>query len=175
MITGTPMTRQEWIKKWLYYGLLLLFTAFLQRRLFGRLQLLGVMPVLLPLAVMALASLEGAAGGAGFGVAAGALSTYLDGSSAWTVLLLCVCGLLTGLLAQHVLSRSFFGYVLCCLGAMLLREGWFTALYWYRDAVQPLVVLRVAGPELLCTMLVCPLIYVMFRFLYYRWGAGYYE
>lgn len=169
------MTRQELIKKWLYYGLLLLFTAFLQRRLFGRLRLLGVMPVLLPLAVMALASLEGAAGGAGLGVAAGALCTYLDGSSAWTVLLLCVCGLLTGLLAQHVLSRSFFGYVLCCLGAMLLREGWLILLYWYRDAVQPRTLLRVAVPELLCTMLVCPLIYVMFRFLYNRWGAGYYE
>lgn len=169
------MTRQEFIKKWLIYGLLLLFTAFLQRRLFGRLRLLGVMPVLLPLAVMALSSLEGAAGGAGFGVAAGVLATYLDGSSPWVVLLLCLCGLLTGLLAQHVLSRSFFGYVLCCLGAMLLREGGLILLHWYRDAVQPLVLLRVAAPELLCTMLVSPLIYVMFRFLYYRWGAGYYE
>lgn len=169
------MTRQEFIKKWLIYGLLLLFTAFLQRRFFGRLRLFGVMPVLLPLAVMALASLEGAAGGAGFGVAAGALSTYLDGSSAWAVLLLCLCGLVTGLLAQHVLSRSFFGYVLCCLGAMLLREGWLILLHWYRDAVHPLTLLRVAAPELVCTMLVSPLLYVMFRFLYYRWGAGYYE
>lgn len=175
MITGTPMTRQEFIKKWLYYGLLLLFTAFLQRRLFGRLQLFGVMPVLLPPAVMALASLEGAAGGAGFGVAAGVLSTYLDGSSAWVVVLLCVCGLLTGLLAQHVLSRSFFGYVLCCLGAMALREGWLVLVYWYRDVAAPRTLLRVAVPELVCTMLICPLIYVMFRFLFYRWGAGYYE
>lgn len=174
MNTGTPMTRQEFIQKWLFYTLLLLFIAFLQRRLFGRLRLFGVMPVLLPLAVMALASLEGAAGGAAFGIAAGALSTYLDGSSAWAVLLLCVCGLLTGLLAQHVLSRSFFGYVLCCFCAMLLREGWIVLSCWYRGAAQPPALLRVAVPELACTMLVCPLIYVMFRFFYYRWGAGYY-
>lgn len=169
------MTRQEFIKKWLYYTLLLLFIAFLQRRLFGRLRLFGVTPILMPLAVMSLASLEGAAGGAAFGIVAGVLSTYLDDSSAWVVLLLCLCGMLTGLLAQHVLSRSFFGYVLCCLGALVLREGWIILSYWYGGVAQPLVLLRVAVPELVCTMLVCPLIYVMYRFLYYRWGAGYYE
>ena len=167
------MTRQDFIKKWLIYGLVLLLTALLQRQLFGRLRLFGVTPVLLPLAVMALASLEGAAGGAGFGIAAGAVSMYLDGSGAWAVLLLCLCGAVTGLLAQYALSRSFFGYLLCCLGTLALRGGW-NVLSRLRLAPLP-VLMGVAWPELLCTMLLSPLVYVMFRFFYHRWGAGYYE
>ena len=169
------MTRQEFLKKWLIYGLVLLLTALLQRQLFGRLRLLGVTPVLLPLAVMALASLEGAAGGAGYGIAAGVVSMYLDGSSAWAVLLLCLCGAIAGLLAQHVLSRSFFGYLLCCLGTMTLRGAWLVLSRWYRGMAPPAVLLGVAGPELLCTMLISPLIYLLLRFFYRRWGAGYYE
>lgn len=169
------MTRQDFFKKWLAYGLLLLFVALLQRQVFGRIRLLGVMPVLMPAAAIALASLEGAVGGAAFGIAAGVLSTYLDGSSAWMVLLLCLCGIGSGLFVRHVMSRSFPGYLLCCLGAMTLRESGLVLVKWLQGVAQPLVLLRVAAPELLYSMLVCPLIYVMFRFLYYRWGAGYYE
>jgi len=169
------MTRQDFMKKWLIYGLVLLLTALLQRQFFGRLRPFGVTPVLLPLAVLALASLEGAAGGAGYGIAAGVVSMYLDGSSAWAVLLLCLCGAVGGLLAQYALSRSFFGYLLCCLGAMTLRGAWLV-LIRLRQGTAPLaVLLRVAGPELLCTMLVSPLIYLLLRFFYNRWGAGYYE
>lgn len=169
------MTRQDFIKKWLVYGLVLLLTALLQRQVFGRLRLLGVTPALLPLAVMALASLEGAAGGAGFGIAAGMVAMYLDGSSAWAVLLLCLCGAATGLLAQYSLSRSFFGYLLCCLGALVLRGGWNVLVRWRLGAAPLPVLLGVAWPELLLTMLLSPLIYPLLRFFYYRWGAGYYE
>lgn len=169
------MTRQDFLKKWLVYGLVLLLAALLQRQVFGRLRLLGVTPLLLPLAVMALASLEGAAGGAGFGIAAGVVSMYLDGSSAWAVLLLCLCGAVTGLLAQYALSRSFFGYLLCCLGALLLRGGWAVLTRWRAGVAGLPVLLGVAWPELLCTMLLSPLIYLLFRFFYHRWGAGYYE
>ena len=169
------MTRQDLLKKWLIYGLVLLLIALVQRQFFGRLRPLGVTPVLLPLAVMALASLEGAAGGAGYGIAAGVVSMYLDGSSAWAVLLLCLCGAVTGLLAQYALSRSFFGYLMCCLGAMTLRGIWFMLTRWHQGAVPLAVLLRVAGPELLCTMLISPLIYPLMRFFYHRWGAGYYE
>ena len=169
------MTRQDFLKKWLIYGLVLLLTALLQRQFFVRLRPLGVTPVLLPLAVMALASLEGAAGGAGYGIAAGIVSMYLDGSSAWAVLLLCLCGAVTGLLAQYALSRSFFGYLLCCLGTMTLRGAWFVLIRWRRGLAPLAVLLGVAGPELLCTMLASPLIYLLLRFFYNRWGAGYYE
>lgn len=169
------MTRQDFWKKWLLYGLLLLFVALLQRQVFGRIRLLGVMPVLMPAAVIALASLEGAVGGGAFGIAAGVLATSLDGSRAWAVLLLCLCGVASGVIIRHVVSRSFPGYLLCCLGAMALREAGLVLTKWWQGVAGPLVLLRVAAPELLYTMLVSPLIYVMFRFLYYRWGAGYYE
>lgn len=168
------MTQQDIFKKWMVYGLVLVMTAGLQQQVFGRLRLFGAAPVLLPLAVMALASLEGAADGAGFGMGAGMIAIYLDGSSAWVVLLLCLCGIITGLLAQHSLSRSFLGYLLCCLGAMILREGWCVLIRWYQDVAPLRVLLRVAGPEFLYTMLLSPLVYLMFRFVYRRWGTGYY-
>lgn len=168
------MTRQDFIKKWAAYALALVLTAALQELLFSHLRPLGVVPVLLPLALAALAALEGAAAGAGFGIAVGVFSMFLDGMGAWIILLGCLAGLVTGLLARYVLSRSFLGFVVCSLGMLVLRMACLVVTYWLRGAAPIPVLLRVGGLELGWTMLLCPVIYGMFRFIYPRWGAGYY-
>lgn len=168
------MTRQDFIKKWIMYALALALTAGLQELLFSRLRPLGVVPVLLPLALTALAALEGAAAGAGFGIAVGVLSMFLDGAGAGIILLACLAGLISGLLARYVLSRSFFGCLVCSLGALILRMAWLVLTHWLQGAAPLSILLRVGGLELAWTMLLCPLVYAMFRFIYPRWGAGYY-
>ena len=46
---------------------------------------------------------------------------------------------------------------------------------WRGGVASAPVLLSVAGPELLCTMLISPFVYPLMRFFYLRWGAGYYE
>lgn len=168
------MTRQDFIKKWIMYALALALTAGLQELVFTRLRPLHVVPVLLPVALAALAALEGAAAGAGFGIAVGTLSMFLDGAGAGIILLACLGGLVTGLLARYVLSRSFLGCLVCSLGMLALRMVWLVLGHWLRGAAPLPVLLRVGALELAWTMLLCPVVYAMFRFIYPRWGAGYY-
>ena len=73
------MTTKDFFIKWLAYTLALLPLWFLQELLLSRYPLMGVKPMLLPLCTVAVATLEGALGGAGFGLGVGLL---FDASSA---------------------------------------------------------------------------------------------
>lgn len=168
------MARQDLIKKWMAYTLALILTAGLQSLVFTRLKPLGVIPVLLPTAMVALAALEGAAAGAGFGIAVGVMSMYVDGGSAWVIILACLGGLITGVVAKYMLSRSFMGYMLCSLGALVLRLVWMVGSRWLSGAAALPVLLKVGGLELLWTVALSPLVYALFRFVYLRWGSAYY-
>lgn len=168
------MARQDTIKKWLAYALALIVTAGLQSLVFTRLKPLGVVPVTLPLAMAALASMEGAASGAGFGIAVGVMSMYVDKGSAWVILLACLGGLITGLVAKYMLSRSFMGYMLCSLGALVLRVIWMAGSRWLAGTAALPVLLKVGALELVWTMALSPIVYALFRFVYLRWGSAYY-
>ena len=67
------MTRRDQIVKWLTYALGLLPVWVLDAYILNRFPLRGVSPTLLPLAVVAVAVLEGAFAGAGFGLGVGLL------------------------------------------------------------------------------------------------------
>lgn len=168
------MARQDLIKKWMAYALALILTSGLQSLVFTRLKPLGVVPVLLPLAMTALASLEGAVSGAGFGIAVGVMSMYVDGGNAWVILLTCLGGLIAGLVAKYMLSRSFMGYLLCSLGVLALRVVWMAGSRWLTGAAALPVLLKVGGLELLWSMALSPIVYGSFRFVYLRWGSAYY-
>lgn len=168
------MTRQDFAKKWIAYSLALILTAALQELVLTRLRPLGVIPVLLPLAMTALAALEGPVDGAAFGIAVGVMEMYLDGAGAWAILLCCLGGLITGLLAQYVLSQNFVGHVVCAVGALAIRGAWMVFVHWRAGAAALPVLLRLAGTEALWTVLFCPVVYLMFRFAYRRWGSFYY-
>lgn len=168
------MTRQDFVKKWIFYGLALAIAAGLQGLVFARFRLMGTMPVLLPLALAALATLEGAAAGAGFGVAVGVVSMYADGSGAWIILAASLGGLAVGLMAQYVLRQDFIGYIICSLGIYALRLAWCVLPRWLEQIAPLEVLLRVGVPELLWSLALSPVIYLLFRFMYRRWGSAYY-
>ena len=58
------MTRQDFILKWLFYALALLPVWWMDTFVLGRFPVLGVAPMLLPVAAVAVAVLEGALAGA---------------------------------------------------------------------------------------------------------------
>ena len=65
------MTRQDLIHKWAVYALALLPVWLLDSCILPRFPLFGVTPMLLPLALTAVAVLEGSGAGGGFGLAVG--------------------------------------------------------------------------------------------------------
>ena len=82
------MTRRDQIYKWCIYALGLFPIWVLDAFVLSRYPLLGITPTLLPLAVSAVAVLEGALPGSGFGLAVGLLWTLARAaaacwSSAW--------------------------------------------------------------------------------------------
>ena len=168
------MTRQDYIKKWFSYGVTLVLVAVLQGLVFTRLRAFGLIPMLLPLALVALATLEGPVSGAGFGIAVGIVSMYVDGGSAWVIVLACLGGLAVGLIARYVLRQDFIGHLICSVGLLVLRMAWCVIPRWIEGVAELSVLLRVGIGELLWTLMFTPVIYLMFRFVYRRWGSAYY-
>ena len=97
------MTRQDFILKWLFYALALLPVWWMDTFVLGRFPVLGVAPMLLPVAAVAVAVLEGALAGAGFGLAVGVLcdAVYFGGHGFLT-LGLCLIGWGAGLSLIHI-------------------------------------------------------------------------
>ena len=163
------MTTKDFLIKWLAYTLALLPVWFLQEFLLSRYPLFGVKPMLLPLCAVAVATLEGSLGGAGFGVGVGLLFDAAVASvPGASILLMTLLGLGTGLLAQYVLRQDLIGCFLCsvlALSALDLLRIWVRLLA--RSA--PLgAMLEVAGREVLWSLCFVPVIYLLFRWVFRR-------
>lgn len=159
------MTRQDFILKWLFYGLATLPVWWLDTMVLNRFPLFGVIPMLLPVAAAAVAVLEGSLGGAGFGLAVGVLcDAVYSGMDGAITLVLCLLCWGAGALAQYVLRPNFGGCVLCtglvlaALDAGRVAWGLFTRL-----APLP-ALLRVAVPEMLWSW-----VFVCLLWPWYRW------
>ena len=168
------MPRRELVTKWLSYGILLAVTALLQRLVLTRITVWEAVPILLPLAVSALAVLEGPVSGAGYGIAVGIVSMYVDGGGAMTVLLGCGAGVSIGLITRYVLRQGLWGHCLCCAGLLLLHLLWSVGSRWITGVAPLSVLLSVGLPELLWSLLCAVPVYYLYRFVYRRWGSAYY-
>ncbi len=163
------MTRHDFLVKWGVYALALLPIWFLEAYLLPHFPILGVKPVLLPLATVAAAVLEGAAGGAGFGLGVGLLSCFLyPDANGGFVLLFALMGLAAGLLTQYVLRQDFWGCLLCSALALgVLDAVRILSRFFFRaEALYPM--LRLAGMELWISLLFTPLVYALFLWVFRR-------
>lgn len=166
------MTRSDLIHKWLVYALALLPVWLMDAYVLSRYPILGVTPMLLPLAAAAVAVMEGAFAGTGFGMAVGLLwELGYAGGFGGLVFGMALAGMGMGTLAQYALSQSFPGYFLCaCLlvgaldGLRIFRE------LFIQSAALP-ALLEVAVPEFLLTMAWSPAVYLLFRAVYRRVGG----
>ena len=119
------MTRRDLFHKWLIYALALVPVWLMDAQILPRLPLFGVTPMLLPLAAAAVAVLEGAYAGAGFGLAVGLWwEAAYPGGFGGLVFGLTLAGLVMGHLSQYVLRQSFPGYLLCAAGPWPWRSFW---------------------------------------------------
>lgn len=166
------MTRRDLIHKWLVYALGLLPVWLLDAYILPRYPLWGTTPTLLPLAVAAVAVLEGAYSGTGFGLAVGLLweLAYPGGFGAM-VFFLALAGMAMGAVSQYALSQSFPGCLICSAGVLALLELLRVGRRLFINAADLSSLLQVAVPEFLWSLAWTPLVWLLFRSIYNRVGG----
>ena len=164
------MTTRDLVTKWTAYTLALLPVWLLDSFLFSRFTVWGVHPVLLPLAAVAVAVLEGGYAGAGFGLAVGVLwDAVTPGAAGAIILLLAIVGFAAGLLAKYVLRQDFLGCFICSAAALAVIDAGRVALRLLGGTTADVeAMLSVAGREILWTMCFVPFIYLLFRWVFER-------
>ena len=163
------MTTQDFLIKWGVYGLALLPVWFFQAFVLNRLPFLPLTPMLLPLAAVCVAVLEGAVAGAGFGLAVGALcdAVYFGTDGAMTVGV-CVVGMAAGALAQYLLRQNLLGCLLCSLLSLAAMDGIriLARLFWGDWELGAM--LSLAGREILLSLIFVFPVYALFLWVYRR-------
>ncbi len=164
------MTTRDFTIKWLAYALALLPVWFADSFLLSRYPLLGVTPTLLPLAAIAVATLEGATAGAGYGLAVGILFDAVTpgvfpGVMTFTMALL---ALAAGLLAQYALRQDLIGCFICSALALAGIDALRIAARLLTKAAPLPAMLQLAGKEILWTLCFVPLVYLLFRWVFRR-------
>ena len=166
------MTRRDLFHKWFIYTLGLLPVWVLDAYILPRYPLMGVSPVLLPLAVAAVAVLEGAYAGTGFGLAVGLLwELAYPGGFGGLVFYLALAGMAMGAVSQYALSQSFPGCLICSAGVLGLLDLLRVARGLLTNAAGLSELLQVAVPEFLWSMAWTPLVWLLFRAIYNRVGG----
>lgn len=94
-----------------------------QSMIFTYIPINGVYPVLLPIAVVGIATFEGSSRGGGYGLLAGMLCdiSFNEPVIVMTVVLT-VLGIVVGILSETIMARGFPTYFLSCIGALLLTS-----------------------------------------------------
>lgn len=168
------MTQQDIFVKWLSYSLLLVVLALVNFFLLPAVPSLPL-PLLLPSLAVAVGALEGSRAGAGFGIVAGVVLGCLAHRTPLCIPALSLAGWLSGLTTQYVLRRDLVGHTICALAVLLVWEG--SALLGHlMGQTAPLQqLLRVAGPELLASLVFTFPVYALAYFCYLHYGRIYHE
>lgn len=166
------MTRRDLIHKWFIYSLGLVVVWLLDAYVLPRYPVYGTTPMLLPVAVVAVAVLEGALAGSGFGLAVGLLwEVAYPGGFGGLVAFLAVMGMLTGALAQYALSQSLPGCLLSSALMLGVLDGMRILRGLLTHAADLPTMLEVAVPECLLSLAWTPLVYLLFRQIFKRVGG----
>lgn len=167
------MTRRDFIHKWLVYALGLLPVWLLDAYILPRYPLYGASPMLLPLAVAAVAVLEGAYSGTGFGLGVGLLwELAYPGGFGGLVFFLALAGMVMGGMSQYALSQSFLGCLICAAGTVGLLELLRIARGLLTDAAPLSALVEAAAPEFLWSVAWTPLVWLLFQTVYRKVGGN---
>ncbi len=167
------MTRRHLIHKWLQYTLALLPIWMLDCFVLGRYPIYGTTPMLLPLAVAAVATLEGSVAGAGFAMGVGFLwETTYPGGTGFLIFYLTLLGSLCGAGVQYILQKGFFGYFICATMTLVAVSA-IKVFAWVVSAQGTwLEILPLASTQVAITLAYTPLIYLIFRRVFKKVGGN---
>lgn len=160
------MRRSDLIK-WLIYTLGVVAVWMAETLFLNRVPLFGVIPVLLPLAAVAVGLWESTPAGAVFGLCLGVFADAVyPGLPGGMTLGLCVIGWLTGALSQYRLQKNLVGYLLCAAAAMTGLEAFRAAGALLSHLGPTAAVLSLAGRELVCSLIYAIPVYLLFKLIH---------
>ena len=163
------MTTGRFYIKWGAYVLALLPVIFIESCLLGFIPFWGATPLVLPLCAIMVAVMEGGLAGAGFGLLVGVLcDALLFGATGWWTLGLPFLGLATGLTSRYGLRQNLVGCLLCSTVVLLFIEALQVLRHLFLQTASLQVLLGVAIPELLWSLLFVVPLYHLFYWVYQR-------
>jgi len=169
------MTRRDHIIQWLAYTATLLLVSGFERLILSRFTVWGVIPVLLPIALAACATMEGPRFGSAFGILAGILMAAAAGGGFWRIIFCSAAGFLCGVITRYGLPQNFGGCLACSTLVMVLRMIWCVGVHFFSGTSDLLLLLRVGFPEFLWSLFFSLPIYLLFLFVCKHWGRIYFE
>ncbi len=103
--------------------LFILVVYIFQSMVFTYVPIDGIIPILLPIAVVGIATFEGSSRGGGYGLLAGMLCdiSFNQPVIVMTVMLTFI-GIFIGILSETIMARGFPTFFLCCAGALILTS-----------------------------------------------------
>lgn len=158
--------RQSDVLKWLKYALGTLAVWMAETLFLNRLPVFGVIPVLLPLAAVAVGLWEGELSGAVYGLCLGVFADAVyPGLPGGMTLGLCLVGWLTGAMSRFRVRQNLPGYLICAVGSMTALEGLrVLSAALSRLGGLPDLFSR-AGRELACSLLYAVPVYLIFKLI----------
>lgn len=144
------MTRRDIIKKWAAYLIIMALVAVANYYVLGPLPI--SLPLLLPILAVAGGTLEGASFGAIYGGLCGAVMSSLGYLGPGCIISLSAAGWGAGLVTQYLLRRDVWGHLICSVITLLVWELWTVGVRLLSHTAPLEVLLRVAVPELLWTL-----------------------
>ena len=97
------------------------------------------------------------------------------GGGYWRLVACAAAGLCCGLLARYVIRHDFVGHLLCSLLGLFVRMVWCVGTRYLSGAASLPVLINVALPELLWSMVLSVPIYFIYRFVCRHWGRQYFQ
>lgn len=167
------MTTQRLIRKWLVYVLGFLPLWMLDCYILSRYPIYGVTPLLLPLTVAAVATLEGPVGGGGFGMWVGFLwQTTYPVSPSGMIFFLTLFGMFAGIWVQYGLQKGFLGFFISGSALLVAVEALWLLDWFLRGFGDLFLLLSLAGRQTLLTLCYTPVIYLQFQKIFKKVGGN---
>lgn len=145
------------------YAAVLLLAELLQTAVFGGLRL-GLVPCVMPLAVVCIALFEGSEKGCIFGFAGGCLwawGTALSMYGAFCIVMLTVVGTLTGLITERYLLRGLPTALCIGTASLLLTDGLYVVEEAFAGRIPALAIITLFLPECLLSLVLGLLFYAI--------------